>query len=63
MSISFSSSKLDLPKVQKVYCDEAFAYDTMYADKVIQGKGGMTNRIENLNSQLRDLVCTLSVRK
>ncbi len=53
---------LDLPKVKRVYCDEAFTYDTMYADKAIQAKGAMTNVIENLNSQLRDKVAYL-VRK
>ena len=50
---------LDLPKVKRVYSDEAFAYDAMYADKVIQGKGAMTNKIENLNSQLRDKISYL----
>jgi len=54
--------ELDLPKVQRVYSDEAFAYDTMYAEKSIQGKGAMTNKIENLNSQLRDKISYL-VRK
>ena len=50
---------LDLPKVKRVYSDEAFAYDAMYAEKSIQGKGAMTNKIENLNSQLRDKISYL----
>ena len=50
---------LDLPKVKRVYCDEAFTYDKMYADKAIQAKGAMTNIIENLNSQLRDKISYL----
>ena len=50
---------LDLPRVKRVYSDEAFAYDTMYADRAIQGKGAMTNKIENLNSQLRDKISYL----
>ncbi|WP_456449636.1 IS1 family transposase [Hydrogenimonas sp.] len=50
---------LDLPKVEKIYCDDAFTYDAMYADKAIQGKGAMTNKIENLNSQLRDKISYL----
>ena len=50
---------LDLPKVNRIYCDEAFTYDKMYADKAIQAKGAMTNIIENLNSQLRDKVAYL----
>ena len=54
--------ELDLPKVQRVYSDDAFAYNTMYAEKSIQGKGAMTNKIENLNSQLRDKISYL-VRK
>ena len=45
---------LDLPKVNIIYCNKAFTYDRMYANKVIQAKGAMTNIIENLNSQLRD---------
>ena len=32
---------------------------TMYAEKSIQGKGTMTNKIENLNSQLRDKISYL----
>ncbi len=51
--------ELDLPKVEKIYCDEAFTYDAMYADKAIQAKGAMTNKIENLNSQLRDKISYL----
>jgi len=51
--------ELNLPKVDKVYCDDAFSYETMYADKAIQGKGAMTNKIENLNSQLRDKISYL----
>jgi len=31
----------------------------MYVDKAIQGKGTMTNKIENLNSQLRDKISYL----
>jgi len=50
---------LDLPRVNKVYCDEAFTYDKMYANKAIQAKGAMTNIIENLNSQLRDKIAYL----
>ena len=50
---------LTLPKVKKVYCDEAFTYDKMYANQAIQKKGAMTNRIENLNSQLRDKIAYL----
>ena len=50
---------LDLPKVDHVFCDEAFTYDKMYADKAIQAKGAMTNIIENLNSQLRDKIAYL----
>jgi IS1 family transposase len=37
---------LDLPIVKNVFCDEAFTYDKMYADKAIQAKGAMTNIIE-----------------
>jgi len=54
--------ELDLPKVQRVYSDEAFTYTTIYGEKAIQGKGAMTNRIENLHSQLRDKISYL-VRK
>ncbi|MDD5372478.1 MAG: IS1 family transposase [Sulfurimonas sp.] len=50
---------LDLPRVDYVFCDEAFTYDKMYADKAIQAKGAMTNIIENLNSQLRDKIAYL----
>lgn len=50
---------LDLPIVDYVFCDEAFTYDKMYADKAIQAKGAMTNIIENLNSQLRDKIAYL----
>jgi len=47
---------LDLLKVEKIYCYEAFTHDAMYADKAIQAKGAMINKIENLNSQLRDKI-------
>ena len=50
---------LDLPKVNYVFCDEAFAYNKIYGYKAIQEKGAMTNIIENLNSQLRDKVSYL----
>lgn len=36
---------LDLPRVNYVFCDEAFTYDKMYADKAIQVKGTMTSII------------------
>ncbi len=51
-----------LPKVNRVYSDENFAYGNIYGDKVIQEKSVMTNIIENLNSQLRDKISYL-VRK
>jgi len=50
---------LDLPKVEYVFCDEAFSYDKIYGNAAIQEKGAMTNRIENLNSQLRDKIAYL----
>jgi IS1 family transposase len=50
---------LDLPKVNGVFCDEAFAYDKIYGSKAIQAKGVMTNIIENLNSQMRDKIAYL----
>ena len=53
---------LDLPKVNRVYSDENFSYSNIYGDKVIQKKSGITNIIENLNSQLRDKISYL-VRK
>jgi IS1 family transposase len=51
--------EVDLPKVDEVYADEAFAYDKIYGDAVHQGKNGMTNKIENLNSQMRDKISYL----
>ena len=53
---------LDLPIVKNIFCDEAFTYDKMYADKAIQAKGAMTNIIENLNSQIRDKIAYLVIR-
>jgi len=50
---------LDLPKVNRVYSDKNFSYHNIYGDKVIQEKSGITNVIENLNSQLRDKVSYL----
>jgi len=50
---------LDLPKVDRVYSDENFSYHNIYGDKVIQEKSGITNIIENLNSQLRDKISYL----
>jgi len=50
---------LDLPKVEYFFCDEAFSYDKIYGNAAIQEKGAMTNRIENLNSQLRDKIAYL----
>ena len=52
----------DLPKVDRIYADGNFAYDSVYGDKAIQEKSGTTNIIENLNSQLRDKI-TYLVRK
>jgi IS1 family transposase len=52
----------DLPKVDRIYADGNFAYDSVYGDKAIQEKSGTTNIIENLNSQLRDKISYL-VRK
>ena len=49
----------DLPKVNRVYSDGNFAYDSVYGDKVIQEKSVRTNIIENLNSQLRDKISYL----
>ena len=46
----------DLPKVDRIYADGNFAYDSIYGDKAIQEKSGTTNIIENLNSQLRDKI-------
>jgi len=51
--------EFDLPKVKHVYSDEAFAYNAIYGEKSIQGKGAMTNKVENLNSQLRDKISYL----
>jgi len=50
---------LSLPKVNRVYCDENFAYQNIYGNKAIQKKSKITNVIENLNSQLRDKVSYL----
>ena len=50
---------LDLPKVNRVYSDENFAYQNVYGDKAIQKKSKITNVIENLNSQLRDKISYL----
>lgn len=50
---------LDLPRVSKIYSDEAFAYNKVFAERSILGKGAMTNKIENLNSQLRDKIAYL----
>ena len=50
---------VNLPKVNKVYADGNFAYDSVYADKAIQEKSATTNIIENLNSQLRDKISYL----
>lgn len=49
----------ELPKVNRVYSDGNFAYDSVYANKVIQEKSAKTNIIENLNSQLRDKISYL----
>ena len=53
---------LNLPKVDRVYSDENFAYHNIYGNKAIQKKSKITNIIENLNSQLRDKISYL-VRK
>ena len=50
---------LVLPKVDYVFCDEAFAYNKIYGHRAIQEKSAMTNIIENLNSQLRDKISYL----
>ena len=51
--------EFDLPKVKQVYSDEAFAYNSVYGERSIQGKGAMTNKVENVNSQLRDKISYL----
>jgi IS1 family transposase len=50
---------LDLPQVNRVYSDENFSYHNIYGNKVIQEKSGITNVVENLNSQLRDKISYL----
>ena len=54
--------QLTLSKTKRVYSDEAFSYESIYGKKSIRGKGAMTNKIENLHSQLRDKISYL-VRK
>lgn len=44
---------LDLPRVDHIFCDEAFTYDKMHVENVTRAKGAMTNGIKNL-SHLRD---------
>ena len=51
--------KLTLPESKRVYSDEAFSYESVYGKKSIRGKGVMTNKIENLHSQLRDKISYL----
>ena len=45
-----------LPSTDKIYCDGCFSYDKIYGSKASMEKSKITNVIENLNSQIRDLV-------
>ena len=61
-SVALFNFNFDLPKVDKIYSDEAFSYHKIYGTKSIRKKSKITNVIENLNSQIRDKISYL-VRK
>jgi len=56
---SLLSFNFDLPKVDKYYTDEHFAYSNVYGEKASQEKSKFTNLVENLNSQMRDKILYL----
>jgi len=51
-----------LPKVERYYTNEYFAYPNIYGDKASQKKLKYINLIENLDLQMRDKISYL-VRK
>ena len=51
-----------LPNAKYVFADQNGCYKNVYGDKAILEKSEITNKIENLNSQIRDKISYL-VRK